>query len=345
MSSTGPLHPALAPLAHAAALVYGLGVRLNDVLWRYRPAHDLGVPVVSVGNVSAGGTGKTPFVRWTCGALAELGCRPAIAMRGYAAHEGVSDEADEYREALPGVPLAVGADRIAAVAALRRERPEVDCVVLDDGFQHRAVARALDIVLVDATRPAIDGALLPAGWLREPAGALRRAGMVVVTRASREDPALAARIEREHGAPPAAWTRHAWLRIERFGAGGRDMPIESIAGARFVCATALGNPAPFVAEVGARGGRVRADLRFPDHHAFTREDAERIAAEARRHDAAVLCTGKDWVKLRRVVGDAGGVEWLVVRAGIEFLSGEPGVRQGLARAVGRGSFSGELRRA
>lgn len=334
MSRHGPLHPAWLPLAHAAALAYGVGLRINDALWRFRRASDLGVPVVSVGNVSAGGTGKTPFVRWTCGALAELGRRPAIAMRGYAARDGISDEAEEYRESLPGVPLAVGADRVASVAALRRGRPDIDCVVLDDGFQHRAVARALDIVLVDATRPAIDGALLPAGWLREPASSLRRAGMVVVTRAAREDPELAARIEREHGARPAAWTRHAWLRIERFGAGGRDMPLGSVAGTRFVCATALGNPAPFVAEVESRGGRVRADLRFPDHHPFTRADADRIAGEARRHDAAVLCTGKDWVKLRQVVADPGGVEWLVVRAGIEFLSGEPALRQGLARAVG-----------
>lgn len=342
MSGAGPLHPAWTPLAHAASLVYGVAVSINDALWKFRTACDLGVPVVSVGNLSAGGTGKTPFVRWTCGALAGLGCHPAIAMRGYAARGGVSDEAEEYRDSLAGVPLAVGADRVAAVAALRRERPEIDCVVLDDGFQHRRVARALDIVLVDATRPAIDGALLPAGWLREPARALRRAGMVVVTRAAREDPDLAARIERDHGAPPAAWTRHAWRRIERFGAGDRDMPLESVSGTKFVCATALGNPAPFVAEVESRGGRVRADLRFPDHHAFTRADADRIAGEARRHDAAVLCTGKDWVKLRRVVGEPGGVEWLVVRAGVEFLSGEAAVRKALARAVRRDEFSGEV---
>jgi tetraacyldisaccharide 4'-kinase len=333
VSDAGPLHPRWSPLAHAAAFLYGLGVRANGAMWGLRSPVQLGVPVVSVGNVSAGGTGKTPFVRWTCGALSQLGRHPAIAMRGYASKGGASDEADEYRETIPGVPLAVGADRVASVAALRRDRTDIDCIVLDDGFQHRRVARALDIVLVDATRPAIDGALLPAGWLREPASALRRAGLVVVTRAAREDAALAAHIESLHGAPPAAWTRHAWTRIERFGAGGRDMPLESVSGARFVCATALGNPAPFVAEVEARGGRVRADLRFPDHHAFTRADADRIAGEARRHDAAVLCTGKDWAKLRHVVQAPAGVEWLVVRAGIEFLSGEPAVREALRRAL------------
>ena len=147
MSGDGPLHPAWTPLAHAAAMVYGVGVRINDALWRFRTAKDLGVPVVSIGNLSAGGTGKTPFVRWACGALAGLGCHPAIAMRGYAARDGISDEAEEYRESLPGVALAIGADRVAAVAALRRERPDVDCVVLDDGFQHRAVARALDAII------------------------------------------------------------------------------------------------------------------------------------------------------------------------------------------------------
>ncbi len=333
MSGAGPLHPAFAPFAHAAAFAYGLGVRANAAWWGFRRPADAGVPVVSVGNVSAGGTGKSPFVRWTAQALASAGHRPVIALRGYRAAGGSSDEADEHRAMLPGVPVAVGADRARAIAAARAADPAIDCAVLDDGFQHRAIARALDIVLVDATRPAIDGALLPAGWLREPATALRRAGLVVVTRATRVDPALAALVERFHGRPPAAWARHAWLRIERFGAGDRDMPLASLEGKSVVCVTALGNPAPFVAEAAARGARVRGDLRFRDHHAFTREDVARVAAAARAKDAAVLCTWKDWAKLARLAGDPQGVEWLAVRAGIEFVDGEPAVRAAVLAAV------------
>ena len=331
--SRGPLHPSLAPFAHLAALAYGLGVRAHGAWASIREPARAGVPVISVGNVSAGGTGKSPFVRWTVRALQDAGRRPLVAMRGYAPGGGPSDEAAEHRAALPGVAMAVGADRAARIAEALEHDPAIDCAVLDDGFQHRALARDLDIVLVDASRVAIDGALLPAGWLREPATALARADMVVVTRAQVIDHALAALVERFHGRLPAAWARHEWSRIERLGAGDRDMPVAAIAGRKVVCVTALANPAPFVAEAASRGARVRADLRFRDHHRFTARDAGRIVAEARSKDAAVLCTAKDWVKLAPLLGDGGGVEWLAVHPGIVFLDGEPAVRAAVLRAA------------
>jgi tetraacyldisaccharide 4'-kinase len=334
VSAPGPLPSALAPFARLASIAYGLGVRAHGAWWSLRGSRDAGVPVISVGNVSAGGTGKSPFVRWVAEELVAAGHRPVVALRGYAPGGGPSDEAAEHRATLPaGATVAVGADRVAAIAAARAADPAIDCAVLDDGFQHRAAARRLDIVLVDATRPAIDGRLLPAGWLREPADALRRAGLVVVTRATRVDPALAALVERHHGRPPAAWTRHEWRRIERFGAGGRDMPVEAVAGKKVACVTALGNPAPFVAEATALGARVVADLRHRDHHRFTAEDAARIAAAARAKDAAVLCTGKDWAKLEPVLPSDLGVEWLVVRPAIAFLEGEATVRAAVRAAA------------
>jgi tetraacyldisaccharide 4'-kinase len=330
MTGTGPLPAALAPVAHLAAIAYGAGVRMRNLLWDHRAAARSGVPVVSIGNVAVGGTGKSPFVRWTVERLRDVGHRPMVALRGYGARDGLSDEAEEHRAMLPGTTVAVGGDRIASIRAARAADPAIDCVVLDDGFQHRALARDLDIVLVDASRPALDGPLLPAGWLREPASSLRRAGLVVVTRADAVDPRISALVERFHGKPPAAWTRHEWTRIERCGAGGRDMPIDALAGSKVVCVSALANPASFVDEASRRGARVRADLRFRDHHAFTASDASRIAAAARSHDAAVLCTGKDWAKLSRLVHDPAGVEWLVVRAGIRFVAGEDAVRARLA---------------
>ena len=129
-------------------------------------------------------------------------------MRGYrAGATGISDEAAEYASRIPEVPLAVGADRIPAVAAVPGPPGSI---VLDDGFQHRRVHRDLDIVLVDAVRSGFDRGMLPSGPRREPRSALRRADVVVVTRASKIDPVLAAEIERHHGRPPLAWTRHAW---------------------------------------------------------------------------------------------------------------------------------------
>ena len=331
-AATGPLHPVLAPLAHVAAFAYGMGVRARNSLWdaNIRKPTSVGIPVISVGNVSVGGTGKTPFVRWCVEALQASGHHPVIALRGYGARDGVSDEAEEFRAMLPGVPVAVGADRVASIARVRAADPRVDCAVLDDAFQHRQIARDLDIVLVDAGRPAINGALLPAGWLREPARALRRASMVIVTRATCIDPILTAQIERFHGAPPVAWTRHAWLRVERFGAGGRDMPLAALDGAHLVVATALARPEAFVADVAAHGGRIAGDFRFRDHHAFTAHDVETIAARARAKGAAVICSGKDWAKLSRLVHEPAGVEWLVVRAGMAYLDGEATVRAAIS---------------
>ena len=334
-AATGPLHPVLAPLAHVAAFAYGMGVRARNSMWdaNIRKPTSVGIPVISVGNVSVGGTGKTPFVRWCVEALQASGHHPVIALRGYGARDGVSDEAEEFRAMLPGVPVAVGADRVASIARVRAADPRVDCAVLDDAFQHRQIARDLDIVLVDAGRPAINGALLPAGWLREPACALRRASMVIVTRATCIDPILAAQIERLHGAPPAAWTRHAWTRVERFGASGRDMPLAALDGAHLVVATALARPEAFVSDVAAHGGRIAGDFRFRDHHAFSIQDVETIAARARAKGAAVICSGKDWAKLSRLVHEPKGVEWLVVRAGMAYLGGEAAVRAAISVAA------------
>ena len=334
-AGSGPLHRALAPLAHMAAFAYGIGVGARNSLWdaNIRTPTSVGIPVISVGNVSVGGTGKTPFVRWCVEVLQASGHHPVIALRGYGARDGVSDEAEEFRAMLPGVPVAVGADRVASIARARAADQRIDCAVLDDAFQHRQIARDVDIVLVDAGRPAINGALLPAGWLREPARALRRASMVIVTRATCIDPILAAQIERLHGAPPVAWTRHAWTRVERFGAGGRDMPLAALDGAHLVVATALARPEAFVADVAAHGGRIAGDFRFRDHHAFTIHDVEAIAARARAKGAAVICSGKDWAKLSRLVREPKGVEWLVVRAGMAYLGGEAAVRAAISVAV------------
>jgi tetraacyldisaccharide 4'-kinase len=332
----GPLPAVLRPLTVPASWAYGAGVRIHRALESMRTPRDAGVPVISVGNVAAGGTGKTPFVRWTVGALEESGRIPAIAMRGYGARRGLSDEAEEYRAMLPGTPLAVGGDRAAAIARTRARHPEVDAVVLDDGFQHRALERALDIVLVDATRPAIDGALLPAGWLREPAEALRRAGVVVITRAEREDERIADLVRRVRGRGPDAWTRHAWDVVDRFvGADPRPGIASDLAGMRVVVACAIGNPQAFARDVRTHGAEVSAERFARDHHAYSDAEVDAIAADA--SGLPVVVTGKDWAKIgpavARSLGAAARCEWLIPRVGIEFVAGEGDVRSAVARAL------------
>src|ERR1043165_360740 len=123
-------------------------------------------PVISVGNLSVGGTGKTPMVAHIVGLLLEAGRRPCIAMRGYAGRGGMSDEAEEYRGRFPGIPIVARANRtLGLIELFSREHEtggqQTDCIVLDDGFQHRRIARDLDVVMVDASRDPFDDALLP----------------------------------------------------------------------------------------------------------------------------------------------------------------------------------------
>ena len=295
----GPLPAVLAPLAWPASLVYGAAVRLRNARLDRLGGWRAPMPVVSVGNITAGGTGKSPMVRWVIETLRAMGRSPAIATRG---HRGglVSDEVLEHREAMPGLPIAVGADRVAAIKALLRDGQAIDAIVLDDGFQHRAMARDLDLVLVDATRPGLDGALLPAGWLREPASNLRRASAVVVTRATRVDEALARRIESLHGRAPIAWTSHAWTGV-RVHSGGADRaePVAWLHGGRLAVWAGVGNPQALHAQVLQSGAKVVHAPALRDHHAYDIEGVRALLEQASKAGAdAVLCTPKDWVKVR-----------------------------------------------
>lgn len=291
---SGPLTGWCAPVAWIASLAYAAGLRLRETRLSGTLPWQAPRAVISVGNVSAGGTGKSPMVRWICDELRAMGRRPAIVLRGHRGGER-SDEVLEHRAEMPGTPVAVGADRRAAIERLLRHDPTVDALVLDDAFQHRGVARDLDLVLVDALRPAIDGALLPLGWLREPAGALGRAGAVVVTRASGIDAALAACIAHHHGRPPVAWARHAWQGLRIAGQGSET--AESVAwlrGREVRVVAGIGHPEAFVAQVEAAGARVVAVSRVADHQAYAPGFLARLAAG---RPCDLVCTGKDWVKL------------------------------------------------
>lgn len=296
---TGPLPAVLAPIAWPASLVYGAAVRLRNARLDRVGGWHAPMPVVSVGNITAGGTGKSPMVRWVVETLRAMGRSPAIATRG---HRGgrMSDEVLEHRETMPGLPIAVGADRVAAIKALLEGGQTIDVIVLDDGFQHRAVARDLDLVLVDATRPGLDGGLLPAGWLREPAANLRRASAVVVTRASRIDETLARRIESLHGRAPVAWASHAWtgVHVQADGAD-RAEPVTWLHGRRLAVWAGIGNPQALHAQVHQAGAEVVNAPTLRDHHAYDRAEVQALLGRAAAAGAdAVLCTPKDWVKVR-----------------------------------------------
>jgi len=284
--------------------------------WGLRRPRSLGRPVVSVGNLSTGGTGKTPMVIEMVRRLQALGARPAVLLRGYRAGAGGSDEAAVLSGELgPAVPIAADPSRVRAAEAVLAANPDVSVFVLDDGFQHRQVQRDLDLVLIDATDPLATAHLLPRGFLREPADNLRRASAVIITRADAAAGPDLADLDRLvtalHGREPVAHAAHRWSGL-RTGSGD-GVPVDGLRGQEVLAVCGIGNPGPFLAMVRAACAGCEA-LTFGDHHAYTESDMAGIAARARQGSCgAIVTTEKDWVK------------WSALPRGPALLAGAPPV--------------------
>lgn len=263
------------------------------------------VPVICIGNISVGGSGKTPMVRWAVQKLRESGHRPGVVLRGYGPKiDGVSDEEAEHRAALGGaVPVRANPNRLHAISDLVRRSTgaRIDCVVLDDGFQHRRVARDADVVLIDATRNPWEDHMLPAGWLREPPASLSRATAVVITHAESVAPSvvreISAHVAEVHGKPPIAVTAHAWtgLRIHD-GRAEALRQLDWLVDRKVLALCAIARPRPFIAGLRNAGAEVVEIMALRDHARFNDELLEAIIEHAASADA-IVCTEKDWMKL------------------------------------------------
>jgi tetraacyldisaccharide 4'-kinase len=281
---------------------YGLAMRcrnwLFDAGWKRRIQAP--IPVISVGNLTMGGTGKTPCVELVARFLRERDVRVAILSRGYGNRHGCNDEALVLEENLPDVPHLQGADR-AALAQIAAEELDSEVLVLDDGFQHRRLMRDLDLVLIDATVPWGFG-LFPRGTLREPPSSLRRAHMVILTRCDQVGPGELAKLRAcvkgiaprlpiaESNHVPAGWINrtHARRPLEEL----RNRPLAAFCG--------IGNPEAFRRTLTLLGTEPMDFRIFPDHHPYTRNDVEDLRTWARQlaTDCVVVTTQKDLVKLR-----------------------------------------------
>ena len=313
-------------LLRLPAALFGAAATLRRALYdaSVLPVHKVDVPVVCVGNLSTGGTGKTPMCALVADRLARRGLRPGLLSRGYGTSHGPNDEALLLERLLPGVPHVQDPDRVRGA----RELVDRGCgsIVLDDGFQHRRLHRDLDLVLVDATRPwglpsPPEGgppvrALLPRGLLREPPSSLSRADAIVLTRTAQADAAALERLELEiarfaPGRPVLRADHRAARLLDESGASHR---LESLAGREVDLASGIGNPESFEKSVRALGARVRTHRAFPDHHAFEPGDLSGLGAEGR----PLVVTSKDAVKLA-----AQRAKFLVLEIDLVLLSGEP----------------------
>lgn len=260
-----------------------------------------GVPVISVGNLTAGGTGKTPTVAWLAQWFRNNDIRVAILSRGYGAGpDGVNDEAKELEHRLSDVPHLQSPDRVA-IAKIAVEELDMQVLLLDDGFQHRRIHRDLEIVLLDAREPFGYGHLLPRGLLREPLRSLKRADIVIATRSDQTDPQRLANIRTkvQRYNPKAAWleSRHRPLRLRNSEDG--VLSTDWLAGKRVIAASGIGSPEAFHQTIESLGAQLVGKVVFPDHHLYHEGDIREIASRATDagHCDAVLCTGKDLAKI------------------------------------------------
>jgi tetraacyldisaccharide 4'-kinase len=311
---------------------YGAATAGRNLLYDtgLKTTHGVGVPVVVVGNLSTGGTGKTPCVEYVARHFRERGMAVAILSRGYGVDSGPNDEALVLEENLPDVPHLQGADRVA-LARTAVEELESELLVLDDGFQHRRLRRDLDIVLLDATRSVECLTLLPRGPLREPLSSLKRAQIAILTRCDQVAEESLAR-QRDFLArrfPHLRVAEGAHAPLELVGTDGRTADLSLIEGRPALGFCGLGNPDAFRTTLAHLGADLREFVTFPDHHPYTRDDVGRLRSLAAKLPAGglALTTQKDSVKLR--LPDLAGVPLWAVRVGLKFIGGEGGLRAAL----------------
>ncbi|HKW95057.1 MAG TPA: tetraacyldisaccharide 4'-kinase [Methylomirabilota bacterium] len=306
--------------AGLSALSVGYRTALSVRDWAYRcrilRTGRLPCAVVSVGNITLGGSGKTPTVELAVRTLQEHGAAPAVVSRGYgratrgvcvvADREGVRADARTAGDEplllalhLPGVPVVVGESRYEA-GRVAVERYGATALVLDDGFQHRTLAKNLEVLVVQGRAPWGNARVFPRGMLREPLSALARAHAVVVTNppAPEQLQAVAATVERYN---PGAAVLAASYQVQdaHETRSGRRLPVGELVGRRLIAFAGLGSPQGFADTLDAAGIRRVGFVEFPDHHWFTPRDLNELERDARAAGAqGLITTEKDWMRLK-----------------------------------------------
>jgi tetraacyldisaccharide 4'-kinase len=313
----------LGPALSAVSLMYGAAVFARNALYRLGTlkSRKLSCRVISIGNLTLGGTGKTPMVIAVAGLLSENRKHPAVISRGYGRQDEAKilvvsdgqsllvdartggDEPVLIGSKLSGVPVVVGNKRYeAAQFVLKRFHPDI--VILDDGFQHLKLRRDLDIVLVDAADPFGNGKLFPAGILREPVTALRRAHAVVITRADASGSVeeLRENIRRISVAPVfTSFHRPVDLVADRISG---FKPLSVLRGTRVLALSGIARPASFLSLLTSLGAFIAAECAYPDHHDYKKSDLVEVFQKAADHAAdMIVTTEKDAIRLRELKPD------------------------------------------
>ncbi|WP_254507055.1 tetraacyldisaccharide 4'-kinase [Anatilimnocola floriformis] len=333
----GFLPAALRSLLATAEPIYGAVVARKNR--RYDngglPITRVDAPVISVGNLTVGGTGKTPLVIWLAKWFCQRGVKVTLISRGYGQKQGPNDEAREIAANLPDVPQLQNPDRVAAARQAIREH-QTQVLLLDDAFQHRRIARDLDIVLIDALEPFGYGRLLPRGLLREPIANLARAHVVALSRA---DAVSAERREELRAvvakyAPQAIWLELAHQPVALLDHAGHSEPLAKWQGQRLAAFAGIGNPAGFEHTLRQCGLQIAAFRALADHQAYSPAIIASLEIWLRAENAAAaVCTHKDLVKIPQAT--LGNVPLLALQIALAVTRGEDELNSLLTKLIHR----------
>ncbi len=320
-----------------ASPLYWLVIAARNAAYQFglKKTHRSPLKVISVGNLSVGGTGKTPAVAWVALWLRQRDLRVAILSRGYGQLDsGQNDEALELELSLPDVPHLQHWDRVAS-ATLAEEELDMQVLILDDGFQHRRLARDLDIVLIDASDPTSAWHLLPGGLLREPFSSLRRATVALLTRCDQANEShlrvLRNKVQKAAPGLPVVLTCHRPQKVTVYQR--ESAPLEDLKGAKALAFCGIGNPDSFFNSLKSLGVELLDTRTWPDHHAYTVDDIRCLADWTEQHREAtwLLCTRKDWVKLQ--TSRIGRLTLGALEIQLDIIEGQPEMEAALSGCI------------
>ena len=322
------------------AKIYSTIIRLRNLLYEkqvLKTYHNKAL-VISIGNITLGGTGKTPLVVWLCNFLHQKNLSCAVLTRGYKTYAKksatsskttytITDEPAVLSENCPQVEIIVDPDRVAG-AAKAIEKLGAKVLIMDDGFQHRRLARDLDIVTIDATQPFGYGKIFPAGLLREPLTSLRRADAVVITRCDQISGSELGKIENKLRAVNSniliAQSIHAAVNIK--STDNSETSIEQLKGGKIYAFCGIGNPNAFFNTTKTLGAEIIGSKVYNDHHQYTQSNLADIYTQARLAGAElILTTQKDWTKIKPLKPDKKEILLAYLAVEIKFIAGLDGL--------------------
>ena len=321
-------------LLTSASIVYSSIVILRNFFYDKRifKTHHSQIPVISIGNITLGGTGKTPLVIWLCKELSQnYSC--AILTRGYKARNSYcakrnTDEPEMLSKSCPNTKVIVNQNRVVG-AAEAIGKFDAKIIIMDDGFQHRRLARDLDIVTIDATGPFGYGKIFPAGLLREPISSLKRADAVVITRCDTTNESELNKLEQKlHTINPGMIiSRSIHAPIHVINIDNEEINLQQLKDKRIFAFCGIGNPDAFLHTIRNLGGDIAGSKKYNDHHNYTNDDLAEIYKQARLSKAEfILTTQKDWTKISILNTTKNELTLAYIAIEFKFLTGEDKLR-------------------